>query len=118
MGETTTLVPATGPTPWSMARDVAPDTVQARVDEPPETMLTGVAPKLEITGTGVDVPPLLQAARVRAATPAIRNRRDGGLAKGCMRRSSGMLLVGTAHSPGSRKMVAWRLRASQGIHGK
>jgi hypothetical protein len=44
------------------------------VDEPPETMLAGVALNEEIAGTGVDVPQL-QPDRVSAARPAIQIRR-------------------------------------------
>ena len=49
------------------------------MDELPETTLEGVAANEEIAGTGVDVP-LLQAARVNAASPAIqiRGRRNFG----------------------------------------
>ena len=52
MGVTTTLVPVTVPTPWSIESVVAPVTTQARVEEPPREMVDGVAVKEVNTGSG------------------------------------------------------------------
>jgi hypothetical protein len=58
VGLTVVLEPATAPTPWSMNKDDAPESLHDRVDDEPEAMLVGVAVNDEITGALVGgVPP-------------------------------------------------------------
>ena len=49
-GATVMLVPVTDPIPGLTDSDVAPDTLQASVEEPPGVMIEGVAANEEMTG--------------------------------------------------------------------
>ena len=81
------LDPVTAPTPWLIETEVAPDTLQARVEDEPEVMVEGVAVNEEMTGAagggGVGeslVPPpqaeTTQATKSTATTEAFRSTLD------------------------------------------
>jgi hypothetical protein len=86
------------------------------VDELPRTTDGGVAVKEATTGT--DVPPLLQAAMVRAASPAIQSRRSNRLKERCIGCSLSLSLLENSLARPMERMIRRLREIPQGIHGK